>query len=83
MNALSTFVGAMDKAMTLGLISPQTAFNTMKTFISIPNDYEDEKKAAAEWIKLKLRIESIQDRIRSGDVDAEDAINELFSREAA
>ena len=67
MNALSTFINAMDKAMIMGLVSPQSAFNTLKTFISIPNDYETEKEAAAEWIKLKINLEVLQDRIRSGD----------------
>jgi len=78
MNALSTFINAMDKAMIMGLVSPQSAFNTLKTFVSIPNDYEIEKEAAAKWIKLKINLEALQDRIRNGDIDAGDAIEDLF-----
>lgn len=79
MNALSTFVNAMDKLMMMGLIAPQTAFNTLKTFIAIPNNYETEKEAAAEWVKFKLKLENIQDRMRSGDTEIADAIEELFN----
>ena len=78
MNALATFVGAMDKAMTMGLVSPKSAFNTLKTFMAIPADYETEKDAATEWLKLKIRLEALQDRIRSGDIEAEAAIEDLF-----
>lgn len=78
MNALSTFITAMDKAMELALIAPQTAFNTLKTFISIPNDYTTEREAAGAWLKVKLQVEALQERIRSGDIDAADAIAELI-----
>ena len=79
MNALSTFITAMDKAMELALIAPQTAFNTLKTFISIPNDYKTEREAAGAWLKVKLQVEALQERMRSGDIDAADAIAELMS----
>lgn len=78
MNALATFVSAMDKAMTMGLVSPKSAFHTLKTFMAIPADYETEKDAATEWLKLKIRLEALQDRIRSGDIEAEAAIEDLF-----
>lgn len=82
MNALVSFVNAMEKALELGLISPQSAFNTLKTFIPILADFEDEQEAAQEWIKFKLRLEALQDRIRSGDIEASSAIDELFSESA-
>lgn len=53
MNALNTFVGAMDKAMMMGLVSPRSAFNTLKIFMAIPADFETETEAAQ---KKKKRI---------------------------
>lgn len=78
MNALSTFVNAMDKALQLGLISPKTAFNTLKNFITIPADFETETKDNQAWQKLKMNIDAIQDRIRSGDLEASEAIAGIF-----
>ncbi|MGP1594858.1 MAG: hypothetical protein ACTTH8_06400 [Treponema sp.] len=78
MNALASFISAMEKAQMLGIVSPQSAFNTLKTFMAIPNDYETEKEAAAKWIRLKINLEALQDRIRSGDIDAGDAIEQVF-----
>ena len=78
MNALATFVNAMDKALTLGLISPKTAFNTLKNFITIPADFETETKDNQAWQKLKMNIDAIQDRIRSGDLEASEAIAGVF-----
>ena len=46
--------------------------------MAIPTDYETEKDAATEWLKLKIRVEALQDRIRSGDIEAEAAIENLF-----
>ena len=46
--------------------------------MAIPADYETEKDAATEWLKLKIRLEALQDRIRSGDIEAEAAIEDLF-----
>lgn len=81
MNALSTFVGAMEKAMNMGLVSPKSAFNTLKNFMAIPADYETEKEAGEKWIKLKMNIEALQDRIRSGDIEAVEAVDALFKAE--
>ena len=82
MNALASFISAMEKAQMLGIVSPQSAFNTLKTFMAIPNDYETEKEAAAKWIRLKINLEALQDRIRSGDIDVGDAIEALFKEMA-
>ncbi len=81
MQALSSLVTSLTSLLEAGLVSPQTAFNALKTFIPINSDFETEKEASAEWTKFKLELEAIQDRIRSGDEDIGDAINELFSRD--
>lgn len=78
MTALSAFINAMDKALMLGIVSSQSAFNTLKTFMAIPNDYETETEAAAKWIRLKINLEALQDRIRSGDFEAGESIGQLF-----
>lgn len=78
MNALATFINAMDKALSLGLVSPKTAFNTLKTFMAIPSDFEAEKVDNQKWQQLKLNIEALQDRIRSGDIEASSAIAGVF-----
>lgn len=79
MNALSTFVGAMDKALNMGLVSPKSAFNTLKIFMAIPADFETEQEAAQKWIKFKMNLEALQDRIRSGDTEAGEAVDGLFN----
>ncbi|MGP1438938.1 MAG: hypothetical protein ACTTKH_07695, partial [Treponema sp.] len=42
MNALHSATDSILKALDAGLISPETAFNALKTFITIPSEYESE-----------------------------------------
>ncbi|PIE97458.1 MAG: hypothetical protein CR988_07800 [Treponema sp.] len=80
MQALNSLVTSLNQLLELGLIAPQTAFNTIKTFIPINNDFQSEQEASTEWTRFRLELEAIQDRIRSGEADIGDAINELFAK---
>ncbi|MGP1439674.1 MAG: hypothetical protein ACTTJ3_02920 [Treponema sp.] len=58
MNALHSATDSILKALDASLISPETAFNALKTFISIPERYEREHEKAIEYIKEKNRLEA-------------------------
>ena len=56
MNALHSATESILKALDAGLISPETAFNALKTFITIPDEYKTEHEKALEYIKEKNRL---------------------------
>ena len=56
MNALHSATESILKALDAGLISPETAFNALKTFITIPEKYKTEHEKAIEYIKEKNRL---------------------------
>ena len=56
MNALHSATESILKALDAGLISPETAFNALKTFITIPDEYKTEHEKAIEYIKEKNRL---------------------------
>ena len=58
MNALHSATESILKALDAGLISPETAFNALKTFITIPNEYEAEHVKAIEYIREKASLEA-------------------------
>ena len=60
MNAVKTFTDATIQLMDNGIISPETAFNTLKNFISIPNEWNVEREKAIEHIREKAEWEEMQ-----------------------
>ncbi len=58
MNALHSATESILKALEAGLISPKTAFNALKQFITIPEEYESEHEKAIEYIREKNRVEA-------------------------
>jgi hypothetical protein len=58
MNALHSATESILKALDAGLIAPETAFNALKTFITIPDEYSVEHSKAIEYIKEKAKLEA-------------------------
>ena len=60
MNALNTFTQAVNNLLDNGIISPETAFNTLKTYVSIPNEWQEEREASIAHIKEKAEWQNMQ-----------------------
>jgi len=60
MNAIKTFSDAVNNLLDNGIISPETAFNTIKNYISIPKDWETEREEAIAHIMAKAEWENMQ-----------------------
>lgn len=58
MNALHSATESILKALDGALISPETAFNALKTFITIPEEYKTEHEKAIEYIREKNQLEA-------------------------
>ena len=58
MNALHSATESILKALDGALISPETAFNALKTFITIPEEYKTEHEKAIEYIREKKQLEA-------------------------
>ena len=58
MNVLHSATDSILKALDAGLIAPETAFNALKTFITIPSEYEAEHDKALAYITEKNRLEA-------------------------
>ena len=59
MNALKIFTEAVNNLLDNGIISPETAFNTIKNYISIPTEWSEEREKAIEHIKTKAEWENM------------------------
>jgi len=81
MNAFSSLMTAIEKAMELRLIGPEVAFNSIKMFIPLSGEYKDEKEKAEAFTRVKLKVENIKARLLEGDVDVGDLISNLFKGE--
>ena len=53
------------KALDAGLIAPETAFNALKQFITIPEEYNSEHSKAIEYIREKNRIEAEKQQLNN------------------
>ena len=60
MNAIKTFTDAVNNLLDNGIISPETAFNTIKNYISIPKEWQTEREEAIEHIRAKAEWENMQ-----------------------
>ena len=58
MTALKAFTDSIISLMDEGIIGAETAFNTLKNFITIPNDFDAEHKLAIAHIKEKMELEN-------------------------
>ena len=66
MNALQKATDSILKALDASLISPETAFNALKQFITIPEEYETEHKKAIEYIREKNQLEAEGKQMNDG-----------------
>lgn len=80
MTAFSNYMAAIEKALTLELVSMETAFNALKTFIPVSGDFETEQEKAKEFTRVKLEVENIRARMNEGDIDVGGAMNNLFGK---
>lgn len=60
MNALQSLTESIIKALDATLISPETAFNTLKNFVSIPNSWKEEHEKAINYAKEKIALETLK-----------------------
>lgn len=74
MNALHSATESILKSLDAGLISPETAFNALKTFITIPNEYEAEHVKAIEYIREKASLEAEGTQLKSSGFSSFDNI---------
>ena len=65
MNALHNATESILKALEAGLIAPETAFNALKQFITIPEEYNSEHSKAIEYIREKNRIEAEKQQLNN------------------
>lgn len=65
MNALQKATDSILKALDASLISPETAFNALKQFITIPEEYEAEHKKAIEYIREKNQLEAEGEQLKN------------------
>lgn len=65
MNALHSATESILKALDGALISPETAFNALKTFITIPEEYKTEHEKAIEYIREKNQLEAEGQQLKS------------------
>lgn len=74
MNALHNATDSILKALDASLISPETAFNALKTFITIPDEYETEHTKAIEYIREKNKLEAEGQQLKSSGYSSFDSI---------
>ena len=60
MGALKTFTDAVNNLLDNGIISPETAFNTLKSYLSNPKEWNEEREEAIAHIKAKAEWENMQ-----------------------
>lgn len=60
MNALKTFTDAVNNLLDNGIISPETAFNTLKNYLSNPKEWNEEREASIAHIREKAEWENMQ-----------------------
>lgn len=83
MTAFSSLMTAIQSALDLGLIGPDTAFNAMKQYIPVSGDYETEQAKVLIFQKKRLEVENIKARLNEGDVDVGELMNHLFKKGAS
>lgn len=66
MSALKTFTESVIQLLDNGLISAESAFNTLKNYITIPNEWEAEHEKAIEYIKEKAELEAMKNNLKNG-----------------
>lgn len=65
MNALHSATESILKALDATLISPETAFNALKQFITIPEEYKTEHEKAIEYIREKNQLEAEGEQLKN------------------